>query len=493
MTSDDAPTTAAPSCAAAESCARRSGRSALLAEPLRVNGEDPRADLAESPPAVRASTEGPAPAGPPATAALQTAIARAALTTLAVANLVGLWMAVLLIWPRLGAAAGELTYGRWAPVHLDLQLYGWCSLPAIGLLLARFLPRGGSALRQARLALVVWCGALAAGAASWLAGDTSGKIFLDWSGPAGLAFACAQLFFWSVLAAGWWARTWGKCPLIENTSPTRLTADAVLLLALLGVPIALHLSARPEVYPPINPHSGGATGHSLLASSLAIVGLALALPLWLGRAPRAAWRRCATLLLLAFAGHWLLYAAIPHGNASNHEPAQIVALGTLAIWPPLLSWWFRQFTWAAPQRRWLASSAAWAALLVLDGFALFLPDVLAGTKFTNALVAHAHLAMAGLLTSLNFLMLIAVAPDSALSRALAARGAWMLWNGACLGMVLALSVLGGFEAQNPLLVPLGAEPTLLVYGLRDAFGAAMFAATMRWLGSALKTTSEASP
>jgi cytochrome c oxidase cbb3-type subunit 1 len=31
------------------------------------------------------------------------------------------------------------TYGRWMPVHLNGQLYGWCSVPLLGLLFAACL------------------------------------------------------------------------------------------------------------------------------------------------------------------------------------------------------------------------------------------------------------------------------------------------------------------------------------------------------------------
>ena len=44
-----------------------------------------------------------------------------ALAWLAVANGVGLWLALMLWFPSLNHS--EWTYGRWVPVHLNLQLY----------------------------------------------------------------------------------------------------------------------------------------------------------------------------------------------------------------------------------------------------------------------------------------------------------------------------------------------------------------------------------
>ena len=47
---------------------------------------------------------------------------------LVLANAVGVLLATLLIVPRLNNILGEWTYGRWMSVHINLQLYGWCSL-----------------------------------------------------------------------------------------------------------------------------------------------------------------------------------------------------------------------------------------------------------------------------------------------------------------------------------------------------------------------------
>lgn len=415
--------------------------------------------------------------------ALQHSVASAALGVLVVANAVGLWLAALLLWPGLGSLTGPLTYGHWVPVHLDLQLYGWCSLPLIGLLLARFRPTGA----LARLALAAWCGTLLAGALAWLGGDTSGKIFLDWSGPARVAFAIAQVFLWAALAQGWW------CHLTDATVPWRRAIDAALLLVLLGVPVALYFSAQPSVYPPVNPHSGGATGHSLLASSLGIVGLALALPALLGRTAHVGvpMRGASIGILLGYAANWIWYAAMDHGNASHHSPAQIAGLATLLVWPVWLGWWFRRFTWEVTHRRWLLAAAAWAGLLVLDGYTLFLPGVLERMKFTNALVAHSHLAMAGLLTSLNVLMLISLAPRSRLATALASRGSWLAWNLASFGMIAVLTALGWQEGANPRLIADGAMVIMTGYVARLLAGAVMFGVSVQWSCAALRQGDEA--
>jgi cytochrome c oxidase cbb3-type subunit I len=432
-----------------------------------------------------ASQESAAEAAHPAEGAfpahLQHAVSAAALGVFTLSNLAGLWLAALLVWPRLGALAGPLTYGRWVPVHLNLQLFGWCSLPAVGLLLARFLPPAGPALRFAQLALGAWVAALVAGGAAWLAGGASGKLFLDWTGPAAWSFAGAQALLWLVLAGGWIAR--GR---LGTDGRGRRAGDLLLVVALAAVPVSLLIVERVDLYPPVNPHSGGGTGHSLLASSLGIIAIAIALPVLLGRRARRPMLEPAGTVVAIYAAHWVVHGVLNHGNASHHDLEQVAGLGTLAVWPPVLAWWFRQFSWEECQRPWLLSLGLWSVLLVLDGFAVFLPGVLEGVKFTNALVAHSHLAMAGLLTSLNLLILVSLAPRTNLARVLAGRRAWAAWNGACLGMIALLTALGWMEGRDPMFVPTGGRMVDAFYLGRLACGFVMFAATLPWLAAVFR-------
>src|SRR5690606_34891873 len=119
----------------------------------------------------------------PAPDALALRVRRHALGWLVAANAVGLWLALLLVWPDAGRALGPLTYGRWAPLHLNWQLYGWCALPLVGALLRFHAPPSGRRdARWAGMALAAWTFALLAGGLSWLGGVVSGKLFLDWHG-----------------------------------------------------------------------------------------------------------------------------------------------------------------------------------------------------------------------------------------------------------------------------------------------------------------------
>lgn len=124
-----------------------------------------------------------------------TAVRRHSLGWLVAANLAGLWLAVLLLWPGLNDLLAPLTYGRWVPLHLDWQLYGWCALPLVGLLFHYYLPEDDRAAFAARLSLAIWSLALLAGGLSWLAGGVGGKLFLDWAGPGsrgGRAAPCSR-------------------------------------------------------------------------------------------------------------------------------------------------------------------------------------------------------------------------------------------------------------------------------------------------------------
>jgi cytochrome c oxidase cbb3-type subunit 1 len=113
------------------------------------------------------------------------------LAWLVFANAVGVLMATLLVAPRLNGVLGEWTYGRWIPVHLNLQLNGWCSLPLVAFLFKVYGADREGVAQWCRPALWIWSSALAVGSLSWLTGHSSGKLFLDWTG-----FSRASLSLW---------------------------------------------------------------------------------------------------------------------------------------------------------------------------------------------------------------------------------------------------------------------------------------------------------
>lgn len=405
-------------------------------------------------------------AGATPPAVLARTAARHSLGWLVAANLVGVWLALGLLWPAAGDAIAPLTYGRWVPLHLDWQLYGWTALPVVGVLLAWFLDERDAA--AARVAFAAWSVALALGGLSWLAGRTSGKLFLDWSGLARPLLPAALLVLWGVLGRALWRRWF-------EFGPRERWARFALLAALLPVPHVLFWSMGREVYPAVNPDSGGATGAALLGSTLGIVTIFLLLPALLRVPPRpgqfsvirkVAWG--------ALAASWVVFAGIDHGHASHHAGAQIVALGLLLAWVPLLAVFWRAHAWSDAARPWLRAAVAWWALLVLSGWIDFLPGVSEAQKFTHGLVAHAHLAMAGLVTAVNAVML------TTLRGRAAPRGVFALWQAGCVVHIAALLGLGIVEQERAADLFRSEAWTQAVFALRLLGGAAMLAASWRW-------------
>jgi len=252
------------------------------------------------------------------------------------------------------------------------------------------------------------------------------------------------------------------------------------LLALLPVPVVMYLASGPDVYPAVNPHSGGATGSSLLGSTLGIVFLFLLTPLLNGR-PRG--RNVLAIHFSLFAAHFLLFLATGQGNHSNHEPAQIAALGSLCIWPPVLWFYYRRFNWAPVIRPWLVGFAAWGVLLCITGWLSFLPQVLERIKFTNALTAHAHLAMAGMVTSFLMLIILTLAPR--FTHLGQPKMVW-IWQGATLLHVVVLTIAGGLEFDLGGAFYQGHFWRQCLYGLRLFAGVLMWGVSLFWLVSTLR-------
>ena len=425
--------------------------------------------------------------------------ARHALGWLVAANAVGVLLAVELVWPAAGDALAPLTYGRWMPLHMNWQLYGWCSLPLVGVLLAWCVDaRHPRARAHVRVALGAWSLALVLGGVAWLGGVTSGKLFLDWAGWARGALSVAMVVLWTVCAAhAWWRRG------AEGEG----WADAlrgVFLAMLVAVPGLLYWAAGREVYPSVNPDSGGATGASLLGSTLGIVMIFGLLPVMLRVPVRVGEKPKGHLLgdtlagggdgentgkcnligdtlvrgtgwyWWALAGSYGVFAVIDRGNASHHAWGQVAGLAVLIAWVPLAWVYFRKFKWEASAGRWLGAAFAWWLVLVVTGFLTFLPGLSERLKFTNGLVAHAHLAMAGLVTAVNFVVLRQMEPRTE------PRGNFWAWQSACAVHVAALMILGWSEAESAGEFFRSEGWTQGLYGVRLAAGVVMLAASVRW-------------
>lgn len=405
--------------------------------------------------------------------ALQVNTALYSLLWLFAANCVGLWLAVLLLWPECGKWLGEYTYGRWMPLHMDWQLYGWCSLPLVGLLMRYFLSEEDGC--DLHLGFIAWSLALALAGIISLHGVVSGKLFLNWSGVARVAFPVAQVLLWSILAQTSFRR-WRRVGRVD----LKQCFQGLLLLGLLGSPISLFWTAGAAVYPPIDPASGGATGHSLLASSLGIIFIFGLLPKFLQIELRRADSRWPRWYAVAFVLSLLAWSLIEHGNASNVEMNQILGLGVLLAWVPIVTFYYRAHVWPTQLKPWMCAFLGWWGFLTVSGFISFLPGVLDLMKFTNGLVAHAHLAMAGMLGALNMLIL------GTLGRA-EARDPWsdlwgfVLWQLGTAMYVGSMLVQGAREGLDPTVLFGSNSATHALYLLRLLAGVIMILANLRWL------------
>lgn len=403
------------------------------------------------------------------------------LTWLVVASAVGLLMAVLLMAPGWGRILEPLTYGRWVTVHLDLNLYGWCSMPLIGLLFLLYLPRTRPS-GWGVAAVGVWSGTLLLATVSWLSGHTSGKLFMEWSGASRVAVTFCMAFLALAIGASYRTRLREDA---DATSPGSreqpwLRRGKWALLALLAlIPPLMYWSASPTLFPPINPDSGGATGGSLLGSTLAVILIFWAAPLILGL-PRTARPAAFAPSAVVLAAHMIAFGFLDHGHHSHHEPMQIAALSSLVIWLPLLVRHYRRFTWPDRSAPWLASFCAWGAVLLATALTTFMPGVLERWKFTNALVGHSHLAMAGMVTSFNVLVLVIINRRSALAALFDSRPAFICWHAGLALHVSALLAAGSIESLHPGWLFRGHPALLACYALRLLGGSLMMLAAVSW-------------
>ena len=400
------------------------------------------------------------------------------LSWLAVGNAVGLLLAVLLLAPSLNDLLGPLTYGRWVPVHLNIQLYGWCSMPLLGLLFLLFVPRSTPS-RSPGWAVQAWSGALLFGCLSWLAGHSSGKVFLEWQGAALLLFSANLLFLAGVLIQAYYVRSREE---LRDPSWNRMLSVAkwITLLALAAVPFGIYGAASPAVYPSVNPDTGGPTGAGLVVSTLGLIPILLAFPLVLGLKPRGS-RYILAVPILVWVGNTVFYGLIGHGDHSHHDILQIAGMASLLVWGPLLYGYLKRYSWPESSRPWVAAFCAWGAFLLLTAVGMFLPGPLDRWKFTNALVGHTHAAMAGMLSAFCMILLTNLLKPVAPAVRLDARSPFIRWQVGTALQVVVLMLLGTREGTHARELFLSGAFANVAYVLRLVGGLLMFSASIDWL------------
>jgi cytochrome c oxidase cbb3-type subunit 1 len=393
---------------------------------------------------------------------------------LVVANAIGVLISLLLLFPSLNRLLGEWTYGRWIMVHMNLELFGWSSLPMAGFLFKVYGADRPALAQWCRPVLWVWSAALAIGSLSWLSGHSSGKLFLDWTGYARVLFPLAMIALWGLLAISF-RRGWNRSP---NRSLASRSAKIVGLALLLAVPFAIYIASSPNLYPPVNPSTGGPTGASQLESSLMVVAILLLLPFGLTqrKAVRSVWIRASWILLTA---EGLLCVALGRADISHHRPAQFLSLGSLLLWVPLTPAYYAAFAWRPETRLWRNAFLCWWSALLVTGWVLFLPGILDHFKFTDGLVGHSLLAMAGFVSSLLiFVMVQLLGEDGWIFNR---TRSFYAWNLAVVGYVVLMSVAGWREGFDPTFTIVPGVAREVLYLLRFAVGAAMLASSLDWL------------
>jgi len=376
--------------------------------------------------------------------------------------------------PGLNAYLGEWTYGRWMPVHMNLELYGWCSLPMVGFLFKVYGADRGSLARWCNPILWVWSTALAVGSVSWLNGHGTGKLFLDWTGYPRVLFPLALTTLWLLLLVSL-ARRW------QDRVNNRWLVRASKLLGLcllLAIPAILYIAPSPSIYPPINPDTGGPTGASQLESTLVIVAILLLIPFGLTkrRAGRS-WQ--ISISWIVFAVESILCIGLGRGDVSHNRPAQWISLGSLLIWLPLTPAYYSAFAWHRNSRRWRIAMLAWWSLLVPTGWIMFLPGVLDHFKFTDGLVGHSLLAMAGFVSSLLIFAMVELLGEDAWI--LNGARSFYAWNGGVLAYVLLMFYTGWREGSDPSYTMVPGPERNLLYIVRVGTGLLMLVASAVWL------------
>jgi len=401
---------------------------------------------------------------------------------LTLANAVGVMLAILLLLPALNKLSGEWTYGRWIMVHMNLELYGWTSLPLVGFLFKVYGADRGEIARWCRPVVWVWSAALGVGAVSWLNGYSSGKLFLDWSGFARVLFACALLGLWLLLTGAFVA----SVRRARSTVAAR-AAQLAGLATLLAVPFVLYIAANPNLYPPVNPATGGPTGASQLESSLAVVVILLLLPFGIAKR-KPGTSRIITASWLVLLAESLLCAALGRADVSHHAPAQYLSLGSLLAWLPLTPAYYAAFAWNENTRRWRVAFLWWWGALLVTGWIFFLPGVLDHIKFTDGLVGHSFVAMAGFTSSLIIFAMVQMMGEDGwiFNRS----RSFYLWHASVIAYIALMTVAGWREGFDPAFTIVPGTLRNTLYALRLLTGIGMLLASLDWLMDATTVTRE---
>jgi cytochrome c oxidase cbb3-type subunit I len=235
----------------------------------------------------------------------------------------------------------------------------------------------------------------------------------------------------------------------------------------------LAFAASPAVYPPVDRTTGGPTGSSLLGSALIVVNLMVILPRAVA-VPIDKTGKPGIWMFLVFS--WLFFGVTEWMGGTHFHWYQIVAMGVLLPWAWLLPRDWARFSWPDGSRGWRVAMFAWWGLLVVSGFLMYQPGVLDQIKFTQGLVAHSHLAMAGFTTSFCAMLLVLLT-----GKRMGADWTVWTWHLAALAMIVTLALVGWREGDGPSWML--EQPAWRSWGFaaRAFCGLLMWIVSIRWL------------
>jgi len=133
---------------------------------------------------------------------------------------------------------------------------------------------------------------------------------------------------------------------------------------------------------------------------------------------------------------------------------------------------------------------AWWAGLVVTGWVMFLPGVLEHVKFTDALVGHSLLAVAGFLSAYVVFIIVQI---------LGEEDAWILnrtwsfyaWNLGVLAYVIDIMIAGWIEGTDPAFTIVPGPARNFLYVIRLLTGVSMLAGSAEWLIASMALKREA--
>ena len=264
----------------------------------------------------------------------------------------------------------------------------------------------------------------------------------------------------------------------RNKSGSAHATKIIGLAILLAVPFAIYVASSPGLYPAINPSTGGPTGESQLESSLGVVAILLIVPFGIAR--REPGRRMPlAICAIVFAAEALLCLSMYRGDISHHLPSQYLSLGSLLVWLPLVPAYYATFQWHENARSWRTALLWWWGFLVVSGWIMFLPGVLDHFKFTDGLVGHSLVAVAGFLTALLSVVLVQLLGGD--GWILTRRWSFHMWNWSVLAYVVIMLIAGWIEGGDPVFTSVPGLTRNILYTLRLITGVLMLISSAEWL------------